>query len=249
MRFIPKIISTAIAGAITSFLSAPAMAEDILEYPRQPVVVEMFVSQACGKCTPAAAYMTELADRDDVVALAWHVDYWDNSSARGKGRWKDIFAKRTFTERQRLYNKNLRGRGGVFTPQAVVNGNTSLVGSKRKKLDAHIAERQIAGPAPNIRFSADKNGLKIAIDNLVTEQNIYIVSFYRFDETAIPSGHNAGVTFTNANIVQDFMMVPSAAIAANPLTIAQPEPNKGCAVFVQEPNQGAITAAAYCPSI
>ena len=41
------------------------------------VVVELFTSQGCSSCPPAEAYMRELAKRDDVIGLEFHVDYWD----------------------------------------------------------------------------------------------------------------------------------------------------------------------------
>jgi hypothetical protein len=53
----------------------------------RPVVVELFTSQGCSSCPPANAYLNELArDRSDVLALAFHVTYWDRLG------WKDPFS-------------------------------------------------------------------------------------------------------------------------------------------------------------
>jgi len=226
---------------------APAGAEDALEDPPQPVVVEMFLSQACVACPPAADYMMALADRDDVVALAWHIDYWDHVAAPNKGRWKDPFAKPAFTQRQRTYNKKLRGRRALFTPQAIVNGSASIVGSHRDKVDAIIGAPRAPGPAPAIRFAMKEDELQIAGDNLSSEQMVYVISFRRREETPIEGGSNAGVYFINANIVDEFKAMTAAELNAEPFTTKAPEDNRGCAVIIQEPEQGAIAAAAYCP--
>ena len=51
-----------------------------------PVVVELFTSQGCSSCPPAEAYLGELAGRPGIVALEFHVDYWDYIG------WADPFA-------------------------------------------------------------------------------------------------------------------------------------------------------------
>ena len=63
-------------------------------------VVELFTSQGCSSCPPAEAYLGELAERDDVVALEFHVDYWDYIG------WKDRFAQSAFTDRQKAYSRD-----------------------------------------------------------------------------------------------------------------------------------------------
>ena len=42
-----------------------------------PIVVELFTSQGCSSCPPAEAFLTELANREGVIALEFHIDYWD----------------------------------------------------------------------------------------------------------------------------------------------------------------------------
>jgi hypothetical protein len=62
-----------------------------------PTVIELFTSQGCSSCPPADALLGELAKRSDVLALAFHVDYWD-----GLG-WRDHFASNEATQRQYNY--------------------------------------------------------------------------------------------------------------------------------------------------
>jgi hypothetical protein len=64
----------------------------------QPVVVELFTSQSCSSCPPADELLGELArDRPDVLALSFHVTYWDRSG------WRDRFSLREATDRQRRW--------------------------------------------------------------------------------------------------------------------------------------------------
>ena len=84
------------------------------------VVVELFTSQGCSSCPPADALLGQLAQRPTVIALAWHVDYWDHLG------WRDRFASRTATDRQRAYARQLGS--GVFTPALVVDGTNVVIG-------------------------------------------------------------------------------------------------------------------------
>ena len=60
----------------------------------QPTVVELFTSQSCYSCPPAEKILSELAQRDDIIALEHHVDYWDRLVHGADGQWKDIFPAR-----------------------------------------------------------------------------------------------------------------------------------------------------------
>ena len=93
----------------------------------RPVVVELFTSQGCSSCPPADAYVGKLSARSDVLALSFHVDYWDDLG------WRDRFALAQSVERQNTYARNLRS-SSVYTPQLVVDGLDDYLGSDRKRL-------------------------------------------------------------------------------------------------------------------
>jgi hypothetical protein len=56
---------------------APAQAD------KRPTVVELFTSQGCSSCPPADALLGELERRGGVIALGFHISYWDSLG------WKD----------------------------------------------------------------------------------------------------------------------------------------------------------------
>src|SRR6202045_1901249 len=87
------------AAVLLSLLSvgSPAQAET------RPAVVELFTSQGCSSCPPADALLGEVARRQDVIALGFHINYWD-----GLG-WKDPFSTPQSTERQRMYARLFGG--------------------------------------------------------------------------------------------------------------------------------------------
>ena len=126
----------AFAGA--AFTVAPAGA-DPRNAAEGPWAVELFTSQGCNSCPPADAYLGALAKRPDIVALSFHIDYWDYIG------WKDPFASRATTDRQRAYARVLKQRY-VYTPEMVIDGIGHDTGRERGKIEALLAEAQRRSP-------------------------------------------------------------------------------------------------------
>src|SRR6185369_6337072 len=80
-----------------------------------PWALELFTSQGCSSCPPADRELGACARRPDIVALSYHVDYWDYIG------WKDRFATPATTARQHTYASVLKQRY-VYTPEMVVDG-------------------------------------------------------------------------------------------------------------------------------
>jgi hypothetical protein len=102
------------------------------------VLVELFTSEGCSTCPPADKLLTDLDQIQpvagvQVIALSEHVDYWDRLG------WTDRFSSVQFSERQGEYSRALGGKG-LFTPEMIVDGRTSLIGGKVKLILEAIAE-------------------------------------------------------------------------------------------------------------
>jgi hypothetical protein len=241
------------SAAIVAFgvaAAAPGQAaiEGAPDEEAAPVVVEMFLSQACKNCPPAAAISADLARRPDVVSLAWHIDYWNMLSNRKHGRWEDPFSRAMFADRQRAYNRNIRKRSTVFTPQAIINGEESLVGSKRDQVEEAIgAEREKSTPA-RIGMTAREDSYEVTIlGEAPGPCEVFLITFHPSAVTDISSGDNAGLRFEEANVVSDVVRLGEVTMAANTFTAPRPTEGMGCAVIVQGMEQGRIYAARYCP--
>src|SRR5438132_6184074 len=82
-------------------------------------LVELYTSEGCNSCPPADRWLSSLGNRygtDVVVPLALHVDYWDYIG------WKDPYAKREFSQRQRRLSQ-LQRAAFVYTPQVLLQGS------------------------------------------------------------------------------------------------------------------------------
>src|ERR1700752_140260 len=102
-------------GLIAALSPAASLAAE------RPVVVELFTSQGCSSCPPANAYLNEMSrGRRDVLALAFHVTYWDRL------RWEDTLSLAAATDRQAVYVR--RFGDGSYTPEMVVDGAAGMVG-------------------------------------------------------------------------------------------------------------------------
>lgn len=78
-------------------------------------LIELYTSEGCSSCPPAERWLGSRRTDANVVALEFHVDYWD---ALG---WRDRFADPRYTARQQA----LVARGGsgiVYTPEIALDG-------------------------------------------------------------------------------------------------------------------------------
>ncbi|HWZ66366.1 MAG TPA: DUF1223 domain-containing protein [Stellaceae bacterium] len=163
----------------------------------RPIVVELFTSEGCSSCPPADALLAELAKRPDVLALSFHVDYWDRLG------WKDPYSSHQATERQNRYAK-LLALHTVYTPQIVVEGKWEAVGSDRADVERALdLARRDPAEVP-VSFALDHGQAQVTLgpgsDRVAA--SVLLIGFDRRHVTAVTRGENSGRTLAHVDVVR-----------------------------------------------
>jgi len=204
-------IALAVA-AVAAFAQTPSLAADtcsVRSAATVPPVVELYTSEGCNSCPPADRWLSRLKADPNVVALAFHVDYWDRLG------WKDRFASAAFTSRQAA-QQSTNGARFSYTPQVVVDGRdrtdwsratVSTSGRPAAAVDVAVAregDRFVATVTP-----AAGAPQRLAAYWAVTEQG---------HVTAVKAGENEGVTLRHDFVVRDYEPVNAWAARSGAAT-------------------------------
>ena len=205
----------------------------------RPVVVELFTSQGCSSCPPADAYVGKLRARSDVLALSFHVDYWDD---RG---WRDRFALAQSGDRQSVYARNLR-HSSVYTPQLVVDGREDQVGSHGEAVARALDETRDGVPV-GVSVRDAEVLVEVGVQPGVPPSDVTLVAYLRHAVSAVGRGENAGRTLDEFDIVRTIRILGAwkgkAEIFRVPVSSLPPD-TTDVAVLVQPSGQGPIIGAA-----
>ncbi len=214
---------------------------------RPRTVVELFTSQGCSSCPPADKILGQLANRDDVIALSFPVDYWDYLG------WKDTLASPAFSARQRAYAK-ARGDGQVYTPQVVIDGAYHAVGSRVWEIEQAIAKSRENRKNARISLTVRTRGSTLVITAgaapagaRVKPATIWLALVKKSKKVKISRGENGGRTLIYHQVVRG--LTPVGQWRGQQVTIELPKihlQNKqtdGCTIFLQQDMAGPILAA------
>jgi len=223
-----------LAAAVSFILAAsPLAAGEIKQNPK--AVVELFTSQGCSSCPPADALLDELGARPDILALGYHVDYWDYIG------WPDTFGAAANSDRQRAYS-DAWGAGRIYTPQLVVNGAAGVVGSRRAEVEAALSDAALDVP---VTLEPVAGMLKISIPARqgLEEAVVWLVCFRDRASVVIERGENKGKTIAYTQIVLNRQVLgmwdPAAGASLKvPLKEVMPDGANGVAVLVQAETDG-----------
>lgn len=250
--------------AAIAALALPAAAQVSPPPGAGPVVLELYTAQGCAACPPADRMLADLAQRDDVIALALHVDYWDYIG------WADVFADPEHAERQKRYAR-ANGLGTIYTPQVVIAGTRIMEGFRVAEVAEAIAAELAVPPEVRLTLALSPEGVlsirgapvegapviasratgltlgaaaALAPDEPEPAHDVQLVRYLPHAQVEITEGENAGVTADYVNIVTEWRTVGSWDLAGSFLLELPIEGEQPVVVLVQEPGQGAILAAA-----
>lgn len=220
----PRFFLPLIAGVV---LSGPLQAAD---GPKG--VVELFTSQGCSSCPPADAAFRKLVNQGDVIALAYHVDYWNYLG------WADTLSSKENTERQYGYARTM-GRSNVYTPQAIVNGRGHLAGADLSGINSKIDTFSSEGNGLTVPISAAMRGdeLEIKIGAGQGKANVVMVYFDKEKTIDVEKGENSGQKISYLHSVTNVETVGmwdgKATSLTLPASVLQRPQLEGCAILLQ----------------
>lgn len=204
-------------------------------------VVELFTSQGCSSCPAADKNLSELLSTNkNIYGLSFHVDYWNYIG------WKDPYSSKSFSERQRNYDKALASN--VYTPQMIVNGTHVFVGSNKSISNQSVK----AALAVKSKYSIEINKLVVAdnkvlfdyqVSALAKEALLNVALVERNVENFVSKGENQGKTLHHDNVVRAFETLPLKLSGHLQIDLKDGVP-ENCSVilFVQDKNLHVVAA-------
>ena len=207
--------SVALWGALVMGITAGAPAPGAQCSKQSPAhsvaLVELYTSEGCSSCPPADRWVSELGRSglgvDEVVPRALHVDYWERLG------WKDRFADRRFSERQREL-ADLAGRRVIYTPGVFLNlrefrGWDSDAQFRRavKAVNSRPAGADIrlaldAGAPGQLPVSAS---FSVRSGTAPKRAQAFIALYESGLVTAVAAGENRGATLHHDNVVRKWI--------------------------------------------
>ena len=177
-------------------------------------VVELYTSEGCNSCPPADRWLSALSARQEVVALAFHVDYWDRLG------WTDRFASPAFTQRQ-AQQQAVNGARYSYTPQVVING------VDRKDWSGVSSVGTQTRPNSNVQINLGRSGDKLTATVQATG-SARLAAYWAVTEsghsTAVKGGENSGAMLRHDHVVRELQPVTAWDAAAGVPTTLQFQP-------------------------
>lgn len=219
---------------------------DAVDPPTKPVLVELFTSQGCSSCPPADQVLEALAAEakdggSAVVALSYHVDYWNRLG------WRDPYSQAAFSDRQRVYSQHINDRG-VYTPQLVINGRSGHIGSRQREVQAAIATAEPLSIQIETSVRPSEQTGSIDIDYQLSafpeRANLQLALVSTQVDNDVPRGENRGRHLSHTNVVRELTTIeaegPTGTYTYNLPDDVQDDGELAVVLFVQDARTMAI---------
>jgi hypothetical protein len=203
--------------------AATGLAGRVRAVTPSPTVLELFTSEGCSSCPPADALLGRLAQQPGIIALAWHVDYWN-----GLG-WHDPYSSPLATQRQNTYAKRLGDE--VYTPALVVNGTRIVVGSDAAAVRAAIGAAGDAAVPVSLRRTAD--GVVAETGAAGRPVSALLATYDPQRTTPVRAGENGGRQLAEYRIVREATLLGTWDGAPRQFTLPGIAPGRGAALLLQ----------------
>lgn len=218
---------------LLALVAVPAVAGE------RTVVMELFTSQSCSSCPPADALLGQLAERPEIVALAWHVSYHDAA-----GAWRDRFSIPEAWLRQDGYRRRL-GIDTVYTPQMIVDGRDDVIGSDASRLLSLADHRKTE---VGVQLSVNGTELTARLEKGADgPADILLVAYRPVADTPVGGGENAGRRLREYNLVRNWRVLGRWTGLEQTVTASLsglPADSGAIALLLQQPDFGPIIGAA-----
>ncbi len=259
----PNLLNRSLVAVVACTLPmhAPAASCSAKSPAQTAALVELYTSEGCSSCPPADKWLSALgkpaiAPGGPVVPIALHVDYWDYIG------WKDPYARREFSTRQRRLAALGRATF-VYTPQVLLQGR-DFRGWGSRAFDDAVA---------SINAQRAKAGISLAIDPqkqsaLAVETRaelldpgqhgdaaLYLAAYENKLVSEVRAGENEGRTLAHDFVVlewtgpiefgRDGRVHDKRALALLPRAVAA---NSGVVAFVQNRRTAEVLQALMLPS-
>lgn len=236
-----SLIATAFAVCALAACTAAAEPDDSSQVIIEDglVLAELFTSQGCSSCPPAEAHFETLTDRDDIAVIVWHVDVWD-TLVHGGSSWKDPYSDPAFTKRLRNYNINIRSTPQIYTPQAIIGGETPIIGSRKQQINEAIANAE--RPSVSVKITDGK----VTLSGAETKAEIIYVRLLKEHSTDVKGGENRGRKLSGKNIALQGLMLGKWSGVTTSYDLPEVAAGETCAVIVQQPRTGRVIGAGMC---
>jgi len=212
--------------------------------PNTAALVELYTSEGCSSCPPADRWLSGLSAQgyvpERVVPLALHVDYWDYIG------WKDPYAKRVFSQRQRKLTQ-LQRLALVYTPQVMLQGQdfrgwgTPAFEQALAKINARPARADIALEL----LPAGSSTLTVRVSAALLdaaqpeEAGLYLAAYEIRLESRVVLEWQGPLAFSGSRLVQE---------RALPLLPGAQRANSGVVAFVQNRRTAEVLQVLMLPS-